>query len=101
MEIHDPLTYPQLIAYYDAIDEVQALRAKNGKKEPSAFILRQMLLPALIGCIDKWNLENFPKKVTPENFPASPTRASGEIVDWLQENILLLITEETEVPNES
>jgi len=101
VEIHDPLTYPQLIAYYDAIDEVQSLRSENGDKPPSVIRLRHILLPSIVGCVAKWNLENFPKKVTADTFPASPTIASGEVIDWLQSEVMLLITEAGEVPNES
>lgn len=101
MHLHDPLTYPQLVAYYDAIAEVQSMRGKNGKEEPPEIKLRQILLPSLIGCVEKWDLENFPKKVSPENFPASPTADSGAIVGWLQGEIVDLIKGESEVPNES
>jgi hypothetical protein len=100
VEIHDPLTYPQLIAYYDAVDEVQLLR-KNGKKKVSAFKLRHSLLPSLIDCIEKWNLEHFPKKVTKETLPASPMIPSGEIIEWIQDEVNSLLKGIEEVPNES
>lgn len=98
MEFHDPLTYPQLIAYYDAVDEVQALR-ENGKKEIPVLKLRFILLPSLIGCVKKWNLENFPTEVTEKNFPATPNQPAGELIDWIQSEVILLMTEASEVPN--
>lgn len=101
MELHDPLTYPQLIAFYDAIDEVQSLRSKDGATGISSVKARHIYLPSLIGCVAKWDLENFPENVTFETFPATPLIASGEIVDWLQGEVIALMTATSEVPNES
>lgn len=100
MEIHDPLTYPQVIAYQQALSAVREL-LENGK-EPSLPELHFALLPGILPCIAKFKLKNFPKKVTAENFPASPAQQAGLLMDWLREEVLLVYSGATEeVPKES
>ena len=98
MVLHDPLTYPQVIAYQDAISDVVKLMEDG--KEPTLQRLNFALLPGIFACVEKWNLENIPENLTIESFPATPMQAAGELIDWLREEVLLLITQATEVPNE-
>ena len=98
MVLHDPLTYPQVIAYQDAISDVVKLTGDG--KEPTLQKLHFTLLPGIIPCVEKWNLENIPENPTVDTFPATPMQAAGELIDWLREEVLLLITQATTVPNE-
>ena len=98
MELHDPLTYPQVIAYQNAISEVGQLM-ENGNK-PSLQQLHFALLPGILECVSKWNLKHIPKKVTIKNFPATPTVRAGELMDWLREEVFFLMSDIKEVPNE-
>lgn len=97
MELHDPLTYPQVIAFQDAISDVVEL-LKDGE-EPTLQRLHYALLPGLLACVEEWDLENIPEFPTVDNFPAVPMLASGELVDWLRDEIQKLVTQETTVPN--
>ena len=103
MEFHDPLTYPQLFAYQDAIEEVQALYAKHKKMKPKSLpILARvnfLLLPGIIPCVKEWKLKNVPKNPTPDTFPATPNQAAGELLNWLREE-MTSIASGVEVPNE-
>jgi hypothetical protein len=98
VELHDPLTYPQVIAFQDAISDVVEL-LKDGE-EPTLQRLHYALLPGLIPCVEKWDLESVPEFPTVDTFPAVPMLASGELIDWLRDEIQSLITQETTVPNE-
>ena len=99
MELHDPLTYPQMMAYLDYVDEAEALR-ENGKGAIPELRLHSMMLPSIIGFVKEWNLENFPAEVTVDTFPASPLLPSSEVLNWIQSEITLLLGEKSEVPNE-
>jgi hypothetical protein len=96
VEIHDPLTYPQVIAFQEAISEVANMR----DSDPSLQQLHFALLPGIFACIKEWNIENLPEDVSPENFPAIPPLKSAEFVDWLREEIMLMFIEAEEIPKE-
>lgn len=92
--LKSPLTLPQVIAIQDAWDAVKLL----GDDITSAK-QNYALLPALIACVDKWDIEwhhEIPDPPTPETFPASPAIASGELVNWLIKEISLLLYEAEE-----
>ena len=94
--IADPLTIPQ----------AQLIEA--GLKQPTQegekvwfTTLDVMKLPAVIGCVEKWELENFPPAVGAENFPASPRKDSHLLIDWIFGELLKIYSGEAIVPNGS
>ena len=94
MEFHDPLTYPQIFAYHDAIEEVQALYDKHKKAKTLPILVRVnfLLLPGIIPSVKKWDLKHVPKNPTPETFPASPNQAAGELMEWLREEMQMVVS---------
>jgi hypothetical protein len=88
-----------LIAFQDALSEVRKLRENEGDNL-SVQKLHFALLPSLIACVEEWHIENMPDEVTVDNFPATPTLQSGELIAWLQEEIMLIVTDAGTVPNE-
>jgi len=100
VQLSDPLTFPQVIAFQDAIRETMQVISKDGKENVSLAKLHYGLLPGILACVEKWELENIPEKLTADNFPATPMTAAGELVDWLREEITMLVIEAESVPNE-
>ncbi|GAF73997.1 unnamed protein product [marine sediment metagenome] len=94
MEFHDPLTYPQIFAWNDAIEEVQALYAKHKGAEtlPQLARVNFLLLPGILPSVKAWKLKNIPKEPTLETFPATPNQAAGELMEWLRGEMVLLIS---------
>ncbi len=94
MEFHDPLTYPQVFAWNDAIEEVLALYAKHKKAKtlPDLVRVNFLLLPGIFPSVKKWNLKNVPKDPTPDTFPATPNQKAGELMEWLRGEMVLLIS---------
>lgn len=93
--LYDPLTLPQV----EAIEIYLAnTDTKDGEKPLRSYDREQ--LPALIACVEEWNIENFPVKPTLETWPLSPRRASREFVMWLLVEILAVYNGELAVPNE-
>ena len=92
--LHDPLTYPQLIAFQNAITEAQAVGETTWVK------LRQALLPGILACVESWNIEGVPEEPNMDNFPATPIVSAGNLVNWLQESITALLVEAETIPNE-
>jgi hypothetical protein len=89
--LSDPLSFPQALAFEDAIDAVNAL------EKPSQHRLNYTLLPAVLGCVEKWELEGLGDPPSP--FPATPSVASARLITWLIREVTALFQEADEVPN--
>ena len=94
--LYSPLTLPQVIAIQDAWDDVKLLGDEITSAKHSFA-----LLPALIGCVETWEIQwhpEIPDPPTRETFPASPSESSAGLVVWLikQINLLLYEAEETD-----
>lgn len=100
VELSDPLTFPQVIGFQDAIRETMKLISEDGRENIVLAKLHFALLPGILPCVEKWELENLPEKLTIKNFPATPMTAAGLLVDWLRDEILSLVVEAESVPNE-
>ena len=92
--LHNPLTYPRVMAFQDAIGEVQELGDTTWIK------LRYTLMPGILACVESWEIDGVPEDPTPDNIPATPLVAAGELVNWLQDEITALLVETETVPNE-
>jgi hypothetical protein len=91
--IADPLTIPQ----------AQLIEA--GLKQPEGHedeeriwlsVIDVMKLPAVIACVEKWELADF----TPDPFPASPRGDSHKLIDFIFAELLKVYFGEQIVPNE-
>lgn len=90
VEIPDYLTYPQYIAYQDAL---QAAREREGAQQNAA------LLPGLLTCVTAWRVQGVPENPTAENFPATPPRAVSRLLAWLLVQIEAMIRDVDDSPN--
>lgn len=88
----DPLTFPQYRAFVEALDKAQKSELQSDYDAS--------ILPGIIACVERWEVSGFPEVVTPETFPATPRKASNQIITWLVREITKLIVEADEVPNE-
>ena len=91
--LHDPLTFPQVIAFQDAINNVRSEEGITWTR------LRYELLQGILPCVKEWHLENFPDEPTIDTFPATPLIQAGKVVDWLQREITELLSEAENIPN--
>ena len=94
--LSDPLTFPQVIAFQDAIGDVQEL--EEGEKTWPKMLYA--LLPGIIACVEKWELEGVSEHPTVDTFPGTPLMSAGKLVDWLQGEVTALLVEAETVPNE-
>ena len=95
--IADPLTLPQAHAIESGLTMPQ--EGADGRIWLSVIDGNQ--LPAIVACVEKWELQNFPDNVTADNFPASPRVASHKLIEWLFTEIRKVYMGEAEVPNVS
>lgn len=75
----EPLTFPQFIAWKDAI---------TGAPERAADYARYnaALLPGVCACVERWNLEGL-GPLSPETFPATPPADADRLLGWLTREI--------------
>lgn len=94
--IADPLTMPQAHAIEAGMEN--PVTDDNGRVWLS--LIDDMKLPAILMCVEKWDLKDFPETVTKDNFPASPRRDSHKLIDWIFNELLSVYMGEAIVPNE-
>jgi len=104
----DPLAPPQVFAIEDALDETAEIEPsafKSLASKKSKVELRWQsrsnyaYLPAIILCVEKWDLEDFPKSVTRDTFPSIQSEDSTILISTLFMELMKIYKEETEVPN--
>jgi hypothetical protein len=78
----DPLTFPAYIAWRDAV-----LNAQQHAGDHLAYTAA--LLPGLLACVEKWDLQGF----TPDPFPATPRDSSNKLLTWLLREISAIANE--------
>jgi len=53
------------------------------------------LLPAVLDCVQEWHVEGVPEKPTLQTFPGTPQPDSGQLLGWIIEELLDIITGES------
>ena len=104
--ISDPMNYDQVRKIEDAMD------AGHGF-DPSSYMsklqevevvwtskINQASLPAILACVESWELKDFPENVTEANFPATPRGDAMELAAWLFGEIQSVYYGEIEVKND-
>ena len=95
--LYDPLTLPQVELIEAAFVTPEA--DENGKIWLT--ILDKPKLPAVLACVETWNIENLPSPpLTIDNFYMSPRRATSNLITWLFDEIRMIYLGELEIPNE-
>jgi hypothetical protein len=94
--LHDPLNYEKYQVWERSVKEAQAVKLTGDFTRAE---LDAPLIPGICACVEKWDLENFPKNVGVDNFPATPALASARLLLWVVEEILKIVKGD-EDPNE-
>jgi hypothetical protein len=95
--IADPITIPQAQAVEAGMTKPES--GEDGRVWLS--VIDTMQLPAVIACVEKWELTNIPDNPTAENFPASPRKDSHKLVEWIFSEIQKVYFGELDIPFES
>ena len=90
--ISDPLSYPQLLRFREALGAV------GGNDDWMA--VNYAVLPGVIACVEEYHLQGFPEQVTAESWPATPPASSARLIAWLINEINALMAEAEPDPNE-
>ena len=93
--ISDPLTMPQA----QAIEGGLTMPQENTEGRVWLSVIDGNQLPAIIACVEKWELANLPENVTADNFPASPRVQSHKLIEWLFTELRRVYMGEVEIPN--
>ena len=93
--LSDPLTFPQALAVEDALEAAKELGEEASQRRQNYTVL-----PGLLGCVEKWDLDGFVENPTADTFPSTPAIASAELIGWLIEEVISLYYEAEPDPNE-
>lgn len=94
--LRDPLFLPQA----ELIDSVYLIYSDFQAEKVTFAELDKPKIPAIVACVEKWELQNFPESVTADTFPMSPKKPRRELIDWLWKEIEAVYNGELEIPNE-
>ena len=83
--LSDPLTFPQVFAIEDALESGRELG-----EDATAARYYHALLPGIIECVEKWELNGVPNNPTQDTYPATPREEVAELLAWLMGEILTL-----------
>ena len=97
--LSDPLTLEQEAAFEQAAHEAKKARDKYGDEIISTFVL--VWLPAVLLCVEKWTLQDFPEQPTILNFPTRPIKELAGLISMLVKEITALYVESIDIPNAS
>lgn len=75
----EPMSFPQYIAWRDAMRSAQAYLQEQGDAAQQAEY-DLLLLAGVRPCVEAWGLDS---GFTPEPFPATPRAASAKLIAWL------------------
>lgn len=89
----DPLTFPQFIAWKDAILSAPERAADYARYNAA-------LLPGICACVEKWALAGLGQP-TAETFPATPPGDVDHLLGWLTHEINKIVTGADEVDPKS
>lgn len=92
--LSDPLTFPMVYAFEDALNAVQI-----AKDDLTTTRADQLILPGMLACVEEFELEGFPTHPTAETFPATPRIPSNRLIAWLVSEISKLYQEASTIPN--
>jgi hypothetical protein len=87
--LSDPLNFPQVFAFRDAMAAGRALipqvedDAESDEAEVDQLEYNFAVLPGILACVEKWDLDNVPANPELDTFPATPSLESNEMLAWL------------------
>ena len=91
----DPLTFPQILAFEDAIGQVKAAGNKITQARADG-----LTIPGIIPCVEEWRLVGFPAEVTEATFPASPRVPCTQLIIWMVKELTVLFKDSETIPND-
>lgn len=72
----------------------------EGKERIPLTAIDKWHFPAILACVEKWDIKGLPDPVSFETIPLSPRAESHKFIDWLWLEIRKVYLGEVEVPNE-
>lgn len=76
VKLPNRLTMPQALAFERCIERAQAVEQASQTEYDS------IMLGPICECVEEWGLDGL-GQLSPETFPATPRKASAELVAWL------------------
>lgn len=101
VELSDPLTFPQYLAWIRAVEAAAEKREKiTAITVGYDDIVTELMLPAILQCIEAWHISGIPENPTVDTFPATPRVSAGRLIAWLASEIGAVISDEDEEKKE-
>lgn len=89
-QIYDPLTLHQVAMVQRAIANVQKM------EEPVKAEVEEVMLPAILACVVRFNMTGIPEEMGVDQWPGSPRDDSAKLFEWLLGEIMVVYRGEVE-----
>lgn len=108
VHLADPLNFEQYFAIEEAIEtsrEFVTPYEEDGKEIAVVKFGKDQLhynhafVPAIIACVEKWEIQGLPEIPTVKDFPASPVLSAARFASWLIDELMKVLQEAEEIPN--
>jgi hypothetical protein len=95
------LADPLFMAQAEAIDlALRTPEGYEGKDSVPFTALDKWHFPAILACVEKWDIAGLPDPVTFESIPLNPRPESHAFIDWIFSEIKKIYLGELQIPNE-
>lgn len=98
--LHENLYLPQTVAVMDVIEQVGFLNKDEGETFTIHLKDHLTLLPAILDCIEEWNIEGLERPTSEKDFPGNPLGAVNRLASWLFNEVFELVLYGDTIPNE-
>ena len=88
----DPLNFEQAMAFEDALGAVRSLENATRTR------INATMLPAVLVCVARWEINGIASEPTLANFPATPRAESAALIAWLTGEISKLYQDTQTIP---
>jgi len=92
-------TLAQVSAWSDAVQDVMA--ATDDKGNIRRIKKYMIMLPAILACVEVWQIVGQPDNLTADNFVGTPTSAACDLLQWVDDEIRSIVNGDLEIPNAS
>jgi hypothetical protein len=95
------------VTFFDPLTILQASNYEMARENGRAFesfgkdsaVYASAIIPGVLKCVEKWNLEGIPEGITLDNIPLKPHKERAEFVEWLVTNVEELYKDTDDIPN--
>jgi len=98
--LRENLYLPETTAIMDVLEEIGFFGHDEGEGFTIQLKDHLKLIPAILVCIEEWNLEGLERPTGADDFPGNPLSDVSRLASWLFNEVADIVISGDTVPNE-